>query len=100
MSKLSSSKGKLSFKRVSERNTISKVKKLFKLGFWPELVSISPLKNSFREVKKTKNVKTNILKKTSSIFVNLEQRNILIVLHKKIPKLNVKENIDTNIKML
>ena len=45
-------------------------------------------------------MKTNILKNTSSIFVNLEQRNILIVLHKKIPKLNVKENIDTNIKML
>ena len=68
MSKLSSSKGKLSFKRVSERNTISKVKKLFKLGFWPELVSISPLKNSFREVKKNKKCEN---KHTKKDFFNL-----------------------------
>ena len=61
----------------------------------PGLISISPLKNSFREKKDIKNVKTNILTNTPLIFWNLENRNILIVLHTKIPKLNDRKNIDT-----
>ena len=80
MSKLSSSKGKLEFKYVSERRTI--------------------LKSRFREKKETKNVKTNILTNTHLIFLNLENRNILIVLHTKIPRLNEKKNIDIVVKML
>ena len=53
------------------------------------IVSISPLKNSFREKKEIKNLKTNILTNTPLIFLNLENRNILIVLHTKISRLNV-----------
>ena len=60
------------------------------------LVSISPLKSSFRE----KNVKTNILTNTPSIFLSLVNRNILIVLHTKIPKINDKKSIDINIKLI
>ena len=117
MSKLSSSKGKLGFKYVSERHTISNlrtakyafksctlaklwaemlfrfqwqmVKWLLKLRLGPGLVSISPLKSSFHEKKETKNVKKNILTNTPLIFLNLENRNILIVLHTKISRLNV-----------
>ena len=48
--------------------------------------------------KETKNVKTNILKDTPLIFLNLE--NILIVLHTKIPKLNDKKKFDIVFKML
>ena len=48
----------------------------------------------------TKNVKTNILINTPLIFLNLENRNILIVLHMKIPRLNDKKNIDLVVKML
>ena len=61
-----------------------------------KLVSISPLKSSFRE----KNVKTNILTNTPSIFLSLVNRNILIVLHTKIPKINDKKSIDINIKLM
>ena len=61
-----------------------------------KLVSISPLKSSFRE----KNVKTNILTNTPSIFLSLVNRNILIVLHTKIPKINDKKSIDINIKLI
>ena len=61
-----------------------------------KLVSISPLKSSFRE----KNVKTNILANTPSIFLSLVNRNILIVLHTKIPKINDKKSIDINIKLI
>ena len=61
-----------------------------------KLVSISPLKSSFRE----KNVKTNILTNTPSIFLSLGNRNILIVLHTKIPKINDKKSIDINIKLI
>ena len=50
--------------------------------------------------KKNKNVKTNILTNTPLIFLNLENRNILIVLHTKIPRLNDKKNIDIVVKML
>ena len=60
------------------------------------LVSISLLKSSFRE----KNVKTNILTNTPSIFLSLVNRNILIVLHTKIPKINDKKSIDINIKLI
>ena len=70
------------------------VKWLLKLRLGPGLVSISPLKSSFRERKKTKNMKTNILTNTPLIFLNRENINILTVLHTKIPKLNDKENID------
>ena len=45
-------------------------------------------------------MKTNILTNTPLIFLNLENRNILIVLHTKIPKLNDKKNIDIVTKML
>ena len=45
-------------------------------------------------------MKTNILTNTLLISLNLENRNILIVLHAKIPKLNDKKNIDTVAKML
>ena len=76
------------------------VKWLLKLRLGPGLVSISPLKSSFGERKETKNVKTNILTNTSLIFLNLENRNILIVLHTKIPRLNDKNNIDIVVKML
>ena len=76
------------------------VKWLLKLRLGSGLVSISRLKSSFRERKETKNVKTNILTNTSLIFLNLENRNILIVLHTKIPRLNDKKNIDIVVKML
>ena len=75
------------------------VKWLFKLCFRPGLISISPLKSSFHE-KKRKNVKTNVLMNTPLIFLNLENRNILIVLHTKTPKINDKKNIDIFLKML
>ena len=39
-------------------------------------------------------MKTNILTNTPLIFLNLENRNILILLHTKIPKFNDKKNID------
>ena len=45
-------------------------------------------------------MKTNILPNTPLIFLNLEDRNILIALHTKIPKLNDKKNIDMVVKML
>ena len=47
-----------------------------------------------------KNVKTNILTNTSLIFLNLENRNILIVLHTKISKLNDKKNNDIVVNIL
>ena len=50
--------------------------------------------------KKIKNVKTNILTNTPLIFLNLENKNILIVLHTKIPRLHDKKNIDIVTKML
>ena len=58
------------------------------------------IKSSFREKKETKNVKTNILTSTPLIFLNLENRNILIVLHTEIAKINDKKNIDIVVKML
>ena len=73
---------------------------LFKLRFLPALVSVSPLKNSIQENKWTKHVKMNLLTNTPAIFLNLEKRNILLVLYTKIPKLNGKENIDIGVKML
>ena len=77
------------------------VKLLFKLRLGPGLVSISPLKNSFREKKETKNVKTKILTNSPLIFLILEKRNILIVSHTKIQRLNDKRNIiDIVVKML
>ena len=76
------------------------VKWLLKLRLGPGLVSISPLKSSFRERKETKNVKTNILTNTPLISLNLENRNILIVLHTKIQKLNDKKISDIVVKML
>ena len=119
MSKLSSSKRKLEFKYVSERHTITNlctaqyafksctlaklwvemlfrfqwqmVKWLLKLRLGLGLVSISPLKSSFREKKEIKNVKTNILTNTPLIFLNFENRNILIVLNAKIPRHNDKK---------
>ena len=39
-------------------------------------------------------MKTNILTNTPLIFLNLENRNILILLHTKIPRFNDKKNID------
>ena len=73
---------------------------MFKLCLRHELVSISPLKNNFREKKKeTKNGKTNVPTNTPLIFLNLEKRNIFIVLNAKIPKLNDKKNIDIVVKM-
>ena len=45
-------------------------------------------------------MKTNILTNTLLIFLNLENRNILIVLRTKISKLNDKKNIDIVDKML
>ena len=74
------------------------VKWLLKLRLGPGLVSISPLKSSFREKEKQKC--ENILTNTPLIFLNLESRNILIVLHAKIPRLNDKKNIDIVVKML
>ena len=50
--------------------------------------------------KETKNVKTNILTNTPLIFLNLENRNILIVLRTKIPRLNDKKNVDIVVKMI
>ena len=77
------------------------VKLLFKLRLGPGLVSISPLKNSFREKKETKNVKTKILTNSPLIFLILEKRSILIVSHTKIPRLNDKRNIiDIVVKLL
>ena len=60
------------------------------------------LKSSFckKKKKETKNVKTNKLTSTPLIFLNLENRNIIIVLHTKTPKLNDKKNIDIVVKML
>ena len=45
-------------------------------------------------------LKTNMLTNTPLIFLNLENRNILIVLHSNIPKLNDKKNINKVDKML
>ena len=45
-------------------------------------------------------MKTNKLTNTPLIFLNLENRNIIIVLHTKNPKLNDKKNIDIVVKML
>ena len=50
--------------------------------------------------KETQNVKTNIVTNTPLISLNLENRNILIVLHMKIQKLNDKKIIDIVVKML
>ena len=50
--------------------------------------------------KETKDVKTIILTNTPLIFLNLENRNILIVLHTKIPRLYDEKNIDIVVKML
>ena len=77
------------------------VRWLFKLHLGPRLVSISLLKvASVKKKKETKNVKTNKLTSTPLIFLNLENRNIIIVLHTKTPKLNDKKNIDIVVKML
>ena len=76
------------------------VKWLLKLCLGPGVISISPLKSSSREKKETKNVKINILTNTPLIFLIIENRNILIVLHKKLPRLNDKKNIDIVVKML
>ena len=76
------------------------VKWLFKLLFGSGLVSISPQKVAFVKKKETKNVETNILISTPLIFLNLENRNILIVLYTKIPKLNDEKNIDIVPKVL
>ena len=45
-------------------------------------------------------MKTNIVTNTPLISLNLENRNILIVLHMKIQKLNDKKIIDIVVKML
>ena len=45
-------------------------------------------------------MKTNILTNTPLVFLNLQNRNILIVLHTKIPKINDKKNMDVVVKML
>ena len=78
------------------------VRWLFKLHLGPRLVSISLLKVASvkKKKKETKNVKTNKLTSTPLIFLNLENRNIIIVLHTKTPKLNDKKNIDIVVKML
>ena len=77
------------------------VKGLFKIRLVPGLVSISTLNNSFQQKKyQTKNVKTNIRTNTPLIFLNFEKRNILLVLHTRIPKVNDKKNIDKFVKML
>ena len=74
------------------------VKWLFKLRHGAGLVSISPLKSSFRE-KKTK-CENKYQTCTSLILLNLENRNILIVLHTKNPKLHDKKKIDIVVQML
>ena len=111
MSHLSSSKGKLECKYVSEKHRISNlctakyafknctsrkwqaeilfmfqwhmVKWKFEFRLGPELVPISPLEKCFRK-KKTTNVTTNILTNTPLIFLNFEKRNNLSILHAKI----------------
>ena len=45
-------------------------------------------------------MKTNILENTPLVFLNLENRNILIVLLTKNPKLNDKKNTDIIAKIL
>ena len=45
-------------------------------------------------------MKTNVVTNTPLIFLNLENRNILLVLHMNIPKLNGKKNINKVDKML
>ena len=50
--------------------------------------------------KETQNVKTNIVTNTPLISLNLENRNILMVLHTKIQKLNDKKISDIVVKML
>ena len=69
---------------------------MFKLYLGLGLVLIFLLKNSFQE----KNVKTNILGNTPLIFLNLEKRNILLVLRTEISKLDDNENIYMAVKML
>ena len=51
-------------------------------------------------MKRNKKCENNTLTNTPSIFLNLENRNIMIELHAKIPKLNGKKNIDIVVKML
>ena len=65
---------------------------------WPRLVSISSLKIAF--MKRNKKCESNTLTNTHLIFLNLENRNIMIELHAKIPKLNDKKNTDIVVKML
>ena len=81
------------------RFQIPMVKWLFKLRLGPGLVSISPLKVAFVK-KRNKKFGNKLLTNTPLIFLNLENRNILIVLHTKIPKLNDKRNIDIVIDIL
>ena len=69
---------------------------MFKLYLGLGLVLIFLLKNSFQE----KNVKTNILGNTPLIFLNLEKRNILLVLRTEISKLDDNENIYMAVKIL
>ena len=45
-------------------------------------------------------MKTNILTNTPAIFLNLEKRNVLLVLYTKIPRISDKQNIDVAVKML
>ena len=45
-------------------------------------------------------MKTNILTSTPLIFLDLEKRSMLMVLHTKIPKFNDKKNIAIVVKML
>ena len=45
-------------------------------------------------------MKTNILENTPLVFLNLENRNVLIVLLTKNPKLNDKKNTDIIAKIL
>ena len=122
MSRLSSSKGKLEFKYVSERHKISNlraakyafknctliklwaemllrlqwqiVKWLFKLRFGPELVSISTLKNSFHKKRSKKYENKYTSKHSFNLTKSWKKKYFLIVLHTKISKLNDKKNID------
>ena len=85
----------LNLSKIMDRNAVqismTNGKVVVQITGRPELVSISPLKSSFREKQETKNVKRNMPTSTPLLYLNLESRNILIVLHTKIPKLNEKK---------
>ena len=87
------------------RNTVEGLltdgKVIAQITIWVQIsLNIFTEKKLSKKNKQTENVKTNILTNTPLIFLDLEKRNMLMVLHTKIPKFNDKKNIAIVVKML